>query len=218
VAISIVLADENAIIRRGLLALFGSEPDFMVVGVASCGPETLRLAERLQPDVLVVDLMMAGLGGLASLSLLRRRAPQTRIVVLSMRHSSAFVSHALNNGAAAYALKSGSEESLVNAVKDAGKDRHFLDSPAPFANRSYTKKSKPNLEPGHTLTRRQNQVLQLTARGKTSAQSAAALHISPRTVENHRAMLMERLGLSNRTELIRHAIRVGLISLDDGSV
>jgi two-component system, NarL family, response regulator NreC len=219
-AISIVIADENAIIRRGLQALFDSEPDFVVVGVASDSSATFRLAERLQPDVLVVDLMMAGLGGLAALSLLRGRTPQTRIVVLSMRHTEAFVSHALNSGAAGYVLKSGPEESLLSAVKEAGKGRRFLDQTLVQLDiRSYQKKSKAKpFDPHGTLTRRQCQVLQLTAKGKTSTQSAAALHISPRTVENHRAMLMERLGISNRTELIRHAIRQGLISLDDGRV
>jgi DNA-binding NarL/FixJ family response regulator len=214
VAISIVLADENAIVRRGLHALFNSEPDFEVVGVASDGSGAFRLAERLKPEVLVVDLMMPGLGGLAALCSVRRCAPQTRIVVLSMHDASLFVSQALKNGAAAYVLKSDPEEKLMCAIRDAAAGRRFLSPPAPqIAVRLNTEESKT--DPHKTLTRRQRQILQLTVSGKTSAQSAAALKISPRTVENHRAMLMERLGLNNHTDLIRHAIQHGLIPLDD---
>lgn len=219
-AISIVLADEDAIIRRGLHALFGSEPDFMVIGIASTAPEALRLAGRLKPDVLVIDLMMPGLDGLDLSEYLRGRSPRTRMVIFSACHSSAFVTQALKNGAAGYVLKGDPEENLMRSVRDANKGRRFLSPPLTHnAIRLHTEKSK-NLpgDPLGALTHRQRQVLQLTAKGKTSAQSAAALHISPRTVENHRAMLMERLGISNRTELIRHAIRGGLISLDDGGV
>jgi two-component system, NarL family, response regulator NreC len=217
VAISIAIADENAIIRRGLQALFDSEPDFKVVGVVSDGSEALRLAQQMKPDVLVVDLMMPGLGGLGALCFLRGHAPQTSIVVLSMYHSSEFVSQALKNGAAGYVLKSGPEEDLMRAVREAAEGRRCLCPPAAKeTGGSYAHKSKTQpFDPHQTLTHRQRQVLQLTAKGKTSAQSAAALHISPRTVENHRAMLMERLGLDNHTDLIRHAIRHGLIPLDN---
>jgi DNA-binding NarL/FixJ family response regulator len=214
VAISIVLADENAIIRRGLQALFNSEPDFEVVAVASEAPAALRLAQWLKPDVIAVDLMMPGLGGLAALRSFRSRAPQTGIVVLSMNDSAIFMSKALKNGAAGYVLKSDPEENLLCAIRDAAECRRFL-PPAPrIAAPLYAEKSKT--DPHETLTRRQRQILQLTVNGKTSTQSAAALKISPRTVENHRAMLMERLGLHNHTDLVLHAIRHGLISLDNG--
>jgi two-component system, NarL family, response regulator NreC len=214
VAISIVLADGNAIVRRGLQALFDSEPEIAVVGIASNGPHAIRLAERLKPEVLVIDLMTPGVNGLAALRHLRKRVPQIRTVVFSMYHSSAFVSEALKNGATGYVYKGSCEENLVHAVKEASEGRRFLSPPAPEnVVRLYAERSKTN--PHETLTRRQREILQLTAEGKTSTQSAAALKISPRTVENHRAMLMERLGLSNHTDLIRHAIRHGLIPLDD---
>ena len=213
VAISIVLADENAIVRRGLQALFDSEPDTAVVGVASDGLDVVRLAVQMRPDVLVIDLMMPGFGGVAGLRYLRARAPQIRTVIFSMYHSGSVVSEALKSGATGYVHKSGPEENLVRAVNEADEGRRFLSPPATQIAGNDAEKRKT--DPHETLTRRQREVLQLTAEGKTSTESAAALRISPRTVENHRAMMMERLGLSNHTDLIRHAIRRGLIPLDD---
>jgi DNA-binding NarL/FixJ family response regulator len=216
VAISIILADDHPIVRRGLKALFESELDFSIMGMASDGHEALRLAERLKPDVLVLDLMMPGLSGLQALHLLRGCAPRTRTVVFSMYHSNAFVTQALKNGATGYVLKSGPEENLVRAVKEAGVGRCFLSPPVTeIALRLSAEKSKTwPFDPHGTLTRRQREVLQLAAEGKTSAETGAVLRISHRTVENHRAMLMERLGLRNQTDLIRHAIRHGLIPAD----
>jgi DNA-binding NarL/FixJ family response regulator len=213
--ISIILADDHAILRRGLKALFESEPGFLIVGVASDGREALRLAEQRKPDVLVIDLMMEGLGGLNALCILRDRAPQIRTVVFSLCYNDTFVAAALKNGAAGYVVKGGPEENLVRAVKEAhaGKFR----SPATEMDlRLYRERSKRRPFNAHEmLTRRQSQVLQLAAEGKTSVEAGAVLRISRRTVENHRAMLMERLGLRNQTDLVRHAIRYGLISPDD---
>jgi two-component system, NarL family, response regulator NreC len=216
-AISIVLADDHSIMRRGLKALFEGELDFSVMGVASDVRETLSLAERLKPDVLVLDLMMPGLNGLEALNILRDRAPQTRTVVFSRRHNCAFVTQALRNGATGYVVKGASEESLVRAVKEARAGRRFLSPPVTeipvglYAGKSETRP----FDPHEMLTRRQREVLQLAAEGKTSTKIGAVLKISHRTVENHRAMLMDRLGLRNQTDLILYAIRRGLISPDE---
>lgn len=216
-AISVVLADDHPIVRRGLKALFESELDFSIMGVASNGHETLHLAERLKPDVLVLDLMMPGLGGLETLRVLRDCAPQTRTVVFSMHHSCAFVTQALRNGATGYVVKGGPEENLVRAVKEARAGRRFLSPPVTeIAVRLYAENSKTQPFDRHeTLTRRQREVLQLAAEGKTSTEIGATLKISHRTVENHRAMLMERLGLKNQTDLVLYAVRRGLISPDE---
>ncbi len=216
-AISIVLADDHPIVRRGIQALLDRERNFSIVGVAGDGIETVRLAERLKPDVLVLDLMLPGLSGLEALRILRERSPRTRTVILSMHSNNAFIAQALQNGAIGYVLKDSTEEYLVYALKEAAAGRRFLSPPVTeIAINSYIEQSKTcPLDPHETLTPRQREVLQLAAEGKTNAEIAAQLNISQRTVENHRATLMQRLGLQNQSELIRHAIRHGLIPLNE---
>lgn len=216
-AISIILADDHPVVRRGMQALLESEPDFSIAGVAADGLETVRLVERLKPDVLVLDLMMPGLSGLEALRILRERSPRTRIVILSMYSSSAFVAQALQNGAIGYVLKGCTEENLVRAVREAAAGRRYLSPPVTeIAINAYIEQSKTGLfDPHDTLTPRQREVLQMAAEGKTSGEIAERLHISPRTVENHRATIMKKLGLQNQTDLIRHAIRHGLISPEE---
>jgi DNA-binding NarL/FixJ family response regulator len=198
-------------------ALLESEPDFTIVGMAADGLETIRQAERLKPDVLVLDLMMPGLSGLEVLRVLRERSSRTRTVILSMYTSSAFIAQALQNGAIGYILKGCTEENLVRAVKEAAAGRRYLSPPVTEIDiNAYIEQAKAGtFDPHETLTPRQREVLQLAAEGKTCAEIAARLNISPRTVENHRATLMQRLGLQNQTELVRHAMRHGLIPTED---
>ena len=216
-AIAIILADDHPVVHRGMQALLERERDFSIVGVASDGLEAVRLTERLKPDVLVLDLMMPGLSGLEALRILRERCPRTRILILSMYSSTAFITQALQNGAIGYVLKGCSEETLVRAVREAAAGRRFLSPPVTeIAINAYIEQSKTGpIDPHETLTPRQREVLQLAAEGQTNAEIAARLNISQRTVENHRATLMQRLGLRNQTELIRHALRHGLIPGDD---
>ena len=211
--ISLIVADDHAVVRRGVRALFESEPDFTVLAAAADGAETVRLTESLKPDVLILDLMMPGLSGLEALRILRERSPRTKTVILSMYLSSSFVVQALQNGATGYVLKGCPEETLLQAAREAGAGRRYLSPPVTeIAIRSYVDQSHGvPPEPHDTLTPRQREVLQLAAEGKTSAEIGGLLNISPRTVENHRAMIMQRLGLHNHTELIRHAMRHGLI-------
>jgi two-component system, NarL family, response regulator NreC len=216
-AISIVVADDHPVVRRGMRALLESQPDFSIAGAAADGLEAVRLTERLKPDVLVLDLMMPGLSGLEALRILRERGPRTRIVVLSMYSSNAFIAQALQNGAIGYVLKDCTEENLVQAVKAAAAGRRFLSPPVTeIAINAYIEQSKTgSFDPHETLTPRQREVLQLAAEGKTNAEIAERLNISQRTVENHRASLMQRLGLRNQTQLIRHAMSRGLIPPDE---
>jgi DNA-binding NarL/FixJ family response regulator len=217
VAISIILADDHPVVRRGMQALLEGERNFSIVGAAADGLDTVRLVEQVKPDVLVLDVMMPGLSGLEALRILRERSPRTRIVILSMYSSSAFIAQALQNGAIGYVLKSCAEEHLVRAVREAAAGRRFLSPPVTeIAINAYIEQSKTGtFDPHETLTPRQREVLQLAAEGKTNPEIAARLNISQRTVENHRATSMQKLGLQNQTELVRHAIRHGLIPLHE---
>lgn len=215
-AISIILADDHPVVHRGIHTILARERDLSIVGAAADGLEAVRLTERLKPDILVLDLMMPGLSGLEVLRILRERSPRTRIVILSMHSSNAFIVQALQNGALGYVLKDCPEENLVRAVRAAAAGRRFLSPPVTeIAINAYIEQSKMGaFDPHETLTPRQREVLQLVAEGKTNGEIGARLHISKRTVENHRAILMQRLSLHNHTELVRHAMRYGLIPLD----
>jgi two-component system response regulator NreC len=214
--ISIVLADDHPVVRRGMQTLLEAEPDFAIIGEAGDGLESVRLVENLQPDVLILDLMMPGLSGLEALRIIRKRSPRTRVVVLSMHDTHAFVAEALMNGATGYVLKGSDELNLVRAVREAAGGRRFLSPPVTErAIDAYIEQARAaSLDPHDTLTAREREVLQLTAEGKTGPEIAARLHISHRTVENHRANLMRKLLLKNQSELVRYALRRGLISLD----
>jgi two-component system response regulator NreC len=214
--ISIMLADDHPVVRRGMQTLLEAEPDFSVIGETGDGLDTIREVERLQPDVLVLDLMMPGLSGLEVLRIIRQRSPRTRVVVLSMHNNNAFVVTALKEGATGYVLKGSEEQNLVHAVREAVAGRRFLSPPVTErAIDAYISQARAApIDPHETLTAREREVLQLAAEGKTSGEIAARLHISHRTVENHRANVMRKLGLKNQSELVCYALRRGLIPLE----
>jgi two-component system, NarL family, response regulator NreC len=216
-AITIILADDHPVVRRGLRNLLQTEPDLSIVGEAGDGLETVGLVDRLHPDVLILDLMLPSLSGLEVLRIARQRSPETRVVVLSLYSTNAFIAEALKNGATGYVLKGCSEENLLRAVREAAAGRRFLSPPVnAVALDAYIDQARAGpLDPHETLTPREREVLQLTAEGKTNAEIAKRLHISARTVENHRASLMHKLGLHNQSELILYACRHGLLPLDE---
>jgi two-component system, NarL family, response regulator NreC len=213
--ISIILADDHPVARRGMRVLLEAQPEFSVVGEASDGPETVRLVTRLQPVVLILDLMMPVLSGLEVLRIVRQRSTETHVVVLSMHCNTAFIAESLKNGAVGYLLKGCPEMNLVCAVREAAVGKRFL---SPEVNEiaidAYIQQSRSEpLEPHDMLTVREREILQLAAEGNTHSQIAARLNISQRTAENHRAHLMHKLGLHSHSELVRHAVRSGLIPL-----
>jgi DNA-binding NarL/FixJ family response regulator len=214
---TIVLADDHQLVRQGLRALLEAEPDLAVVGEASQGQETMQLVERLQPDLLVLDLMMPGLSGLEVTRQISQRVPDTRIIVLSMRTTEAYVLEALRNGAAGYVAKAASADELVQAVRAVTTGRRYLSAQlSERALENYVRKAQESiLDLYETLTDREREVLHLAAEGLGNAEIATRLVISPKTAATHRANLMRKLGLSNQTELVRYAMQRGIISIDD---
>ena len=215
--ITIALADDHKVVRQGLRALMEAEPDFSVVGEAGDGLEALRLVEQLSPNVLVLDLMMPGLNGLEVARQLSKRSPNIRIVVLSMYSNEAYVLEALSNGASAYVLKDSSSADLVHAVREVSAGRRYLSPPlSDRAIEAYQEKAKAaTLDKYEMLTTREREVLQLAAEGHTSTDIAARLGISSRTAEAHRSNLMHKLGMHTQADLIRYALRRGIIALDN---
>ena len=218
--VRIVLADDHEMFRQGVRALLRAEGDFQVVGEAGDGLSALGMVESLKPDVLVADMSMPGLGGLELTHQALRRSPRTRVVILTMHSAEPFVLEALEQGASAYVLKDGGVAELVRAIREAVGGRRYLSPPlSDKAVAAYTPSSgtvKARDDPYERLTLRERQVLHLAAEGRRNPAIAERLGISVRTAETHRARVLAKLGLRNQTELVRWALRRGLVSLDDG--
>lgn len=213
---TIVLADDHHIVRQGLRALLEVEPGFTVVAEAGDGLEALQLVEQLVPNVLVLDLMMPGLNGLEVTRQLTKHSPKTGIVILSMYANEAYVLEALANGASAYVLKDSNSADLVHAVREVAAGRRYLSPPlSDRAIEVYQAKAKAaTLDRYETLTTREREVLQLIAEGHTNTDIASLLGISARTVETHRSNLMHKLVLHTQADLIRYALRRGIIPME----
>jgi two-component system response regulator NreC len=209
--IRILLADDHPIVRRGLRYVLEQLPDVELLAEAEDGLRALQLAERLRPDVLVLDLLLPGLNGWEVTREVTRRSPRTRVLILSMYDDEDYVTKAIQAGAHAYVLKESAVEDLVRALrKVAAGERYFSAPIAEAAHRaSLEKDGRP--DPQEALTARERQVLQLTVEGLSSAEAAERLHISPRTVETHRANLLRKLAVRNLKELIRLAVERGLV-------
>lgn len=215
---NIILADDHHIVRQGLRHLLEAEADFCIVGEAADGLETVEMVEQLQPDILVLDLMMPGLGGLDVTRQVKQRVPDTSVIILSMYSTEAYVMEALKNGASGYVLKKSTGDDLVRAVREVTAGRRYLSPPlSELAIEAYVKKAnQPEQDAYELLTDREREVFHLVAEGHTSSEIAARLSISSRTVEMHRSNLMRKLDLDNQTELIRYAIRRGILPLGGG--
>jgi DNA-binding NarL/FixJ family response regulator len=211
--INIILADDHQVVRKGLKALLSAEDEFDIIGEAGDGLETVRLAEELHPDVLILDLMMTGINGLEVTRQLNKKLPQMGIVILSMHSNEAYVLEALRSGAKAYILKESPPEELIRAIKEVSSGRRYLSAPlSERAIEAYTKIDVIPSEPYEQLTTREREIFQLTAQGCTNTEIASKLYISPRTVETHRTNLMRKLDIHNHAQLIQFAIQRGIIA------
>ncbi|MCX6000762.1 MAG: response regulator transcription factor [Chloroflexi bacterium] len=213
---TIVIADDHYVVRRGLRTLLESEPGFRIVGEANDGLEAVDLVERLQPGMLVLDLMMPGLNGLEVARRTRKISPRTDVVVLSMYANEAYVVEALRAGAKAYVLKQSTPEELLQAARAAIGGRLYLSRSISRKNvEAYARddESTPS-DPYDLLTNRERDVLHLAAQGCSSPEIADRLSISRRTVEGHRAALMRKLALHTQTDLVRYALQRGIVTLE----
>jgi DNA-binding NarL/FixJ family response regulator len=213
--IHVVLADDHAMVRHGLRVVLEAEPDMVVVGEAVDGLEVAPLVQKTRPDVLVLDLVMPGLGGLDVAREITRRSPETRIVVLSMHDSDAYVLEAVRSGALAYVPKGAPAAELVRAIRSAAGGRRYVRTVPDRAIDDYLRKARGSeADLYDLLTPREREVLHMVAEGLSSGKIARRLAISPRTVEAHRASLMRKLGVKGRTELIKFALSRGIVPLE----
>jgi DNA-binding NarL/FixJ family response regulator len=216
VSLSVLLAEDHPVVREGLRAMLEAEGDFQVVGQTGNSSDVGGMVEELHPDVLVLDLIMPGIGGLNALRELARRRLPTRVVVLSMYANEAYVLEALQNGAGAYVLKQSEAAELVRGIREVAQGRRYLSPPlSQRAVEAYAKRAKGTIATEEAeLTAREKEVLTLVGQGFTSAQIGERLFISVRTVESHRSNLTKKLGLHSQAEMVRTALRRELTPLD----
>lgn len=209
--IRIMLADDHQVVRQGVRALLKDFLEFEVVGEAGDGMQAVELVEQLQPDVLVVDLGIPRQHGLDVISQVRRHSPDTATLVLSTFSDEPFIREALRNGAKGYMLKESDLNELTTAIRSVAKGITFLGSGIKEMTVTKAETRDGENDVLQKLTARERVVLQMIAEGATAQMVAEKLFISPRTAETHRSNLMRKLGINTQTDLVRFAIRKGII-------
>ncbi len=211
--IRILLADDHAIMRDGIRALINLHDDIEIVGEASEGRETIDKVQELEPDIVVMDIAMPGMDGLEATRRIKNKYPKVKVLVLTQYNNREYILSAIKAGAAGYVPKRALGSDLISALRAIQRGESFL-YPSAAAALIEDYRQQAEVEPYDRLTAREREVLKLIAEGRTSREVADILFISLKTVQGHRAKIMEKLDIHNRTELIKYAMRKGLVSMD----
>jgi two-component system response regulator NreC len=201
----ILVVDDHAVVRAGLKLLLGNEEGFEVVGEAGTADEAILRARLLEPDVVLMDVVMPGRSGIDAARELRELLPETRIVILSMQDDPSYVREALQAGASGYVLKEGADTELVRAVREVAGGGRYVHPELGARLAAAEARARANAQ-ADPLSHREREVLRLLALGHTNQEIAKLLFISVRTAETHRAHVMQKLRLSTRAELVRYAL------------
>lgn len=214
--IRVVIVDDHAILREGIRALLQLHPDIEVVGEGADGQQALEVVEKLDPDVLLMDIAMPGLGGIEATIELKKLGRRAKVLILSQYEDREYVRRLLKAGVSGYVLKKSAGSELANAVRAVHRGGLVLD---PEVARTAMAEAGPaapgQADPYESLTDREKQVLKLVAEGRSNKEVADVLGISVKTAMSHREHVMEKLGVHNRTELVRFAIKKGVIRVDE---
>jgi DNA-binding NarL/FixJ family response regulator len=214
--INVLLADDHTIVRDGLRALLEANPDIKVIGDAANGKEAVDQVEKLDPDIVVMDISMPDMNGILATRRIMESKPGTRVIVLSMLGTADNVFHALQAGAKGYLLKESAGREVVEAVQTVYAGEMYFSRP--ITNTMINDYMQARIETQNdsleSLSMRENEILCLVVEGKTSAEIGKKLNLSPKTVESYRSRMMQKLGISDLTELVKFALKNGLISLD----
>jgi len=212
--IHVLIVDDHTILRAGLRMLLNAHPDIEVVGEASDGNQAVVSAQRLQPDVILMDIAMPECNGIEATRQIKRLIPETRVLVLTMHENEEYLFQVLRAGASGYILKEAADTELVTAIRVVYSGRFYLSPSAQsimvgdYLQRVRTGEERDSYG---ALTEREREILKLVAEGYTNNQIAERLTISPKTVDTHRTHIMDKLNLHSRAELVKYAIRRGLL-------
>lgn len=210
----ILVVDDHAIMREGIRALLSLHEEIEVVGEASEGKEAIEKAQELMPDVVIMDIAMPGMDGLEATRRIKRKNPRIKVLILTQHDNKEYILSVIKAGASGYVPKRALSSELISAIHAVQHGESFLyPSAATALIEGYLQQSEGE-DPYDQLTAREREILKLIAEGHTSREMADMLFISLKTVLGHRAKIMEKLDLHNRTELIKYAMRKGLVSLD----
>lgn len=207
-----IIADDHEIVRHGLRGILENDGSCRVIAEAADGLSAAQLVDKHKPSILILDLNMPRVHGLEVLRQVRASSPHTRVIVLSMHNDEPYVIEALRAGAMAYLLKGSESQDISRALKEVLAGRRFLSATLSEWAINALMTKPDDSDPLHSLTQRERMVLQLAAEGLSNTEVAEKLFISPRTAETHRTNLLRKLGLQNQTDLVRFAIRKGLIA------
>ena len=215
-SIGVFIADDHGILRGGLRALIGAQPDMVVLGEAASGPDAESGVKETEPDVVLMDISMPGGGGLAAIAAIKRVRPKTRILVLTVHDELGYVRAAADAGAIGYVVKNAVDTELLAAIRAIAQGRTFMDVPVSMglAQRSLLRK-RPAVPSGRAapqLTPREREVMARVAEGYTNAQIAQELALGIKSVETYRARVMDKLGLTSRSDLVRFALESGVLA------
>ena len=216
-SVTVLLADDHPIVRQGMRNLLDAEAGLSVVGEAEDGLQTVQLAEQLKPDIVIVDMMMPRLNGLEAIRQIRSRLTNTRCIVLSMQSADPYIVQALKAGASGYILKDSGPNEVINAIQQVLSGKRYL-SPQlseKLIDLFVAKVEIDVLDPYNSLTAREREILQLAAEGFSNSNIAEQLSISSRTVEQHRQSMMNKMEFKNQTDLIRFALKRGILPMED---
>jgi DNA-binding NarL/FixJ family response regulator len=204
----IVIVDDHAVVRRGVRALLESQPEWEIVGEAATGREAVDLAKRLEPDIVIMDLSLPELNGLDATHQIVKASPRTEVIVLTMHHSEELARNVLQAGARGYVLKSDADQNLIAAVESLRQHKPFLTAAVTeFVLDDYIHRKDEGAVEHTVVTPREREIIQLLAEGRSNKETAAALGVSVKTVEAHRANIMRKLRLRSVSDLVRYAIR-----------
>lgn len=210
----VLLADDHAILRDGLRMVLQAQPDITVVGEAEDGRQALEMVERLHPDVVVMDIAMPNLNGAEATRQIKRRFPDVKVLILTMHENQQYLAQIVSAGAIGCVLKRSAGVELVSAVRAAARgESYFSPTMASMLLEGYRNHLESQI-PEDPFTEREREVLQLVAEGKSNQEIADLLVVSIKTVQTHRAHIMEKLDAHDRTDLVKHAMRLGIISPD----
>ncbi len=212
--IRILLVDDHTVMRDGIRALLSLHSDLEIAGEASEGKEAIEKAQELMPDVIVMDIAMPGMDGLEATRRITKKNPKARVLMLTQHDNKEYVLSTIKAGATGYVPKRALGSELVSAIRAVNKGEAFLYPSAAAALIEDYRQQAEGKEPYDQLTAREREILKLIAEGHTSREIAEMLFISLKTVLGHRTKVMEKLDLHNRTELIKYAMRKGLVSIE----
>ena len=211
---TVILADDHAVVRDGLHVLLEAHSDISVVGDAANGRQAVRLALQLHPDVVVMDIAMPELNGIEATQHIHDASPSAKVLILSMHSTTEHIFRALQAGARGYLLKDSAGTEVVDAVRAVHAGRRYLSQKIASTVLDDYISERSRASPLDSLSPRERQILQLVAEGKSSAEAAALLFLSPKTVDTYRSRMMQKLGIGDLPGLVKFAIQHGVTQLD----